>query len=159
MLSAERIVEIFRTRGGGTEFDRPAQSLPPDHLAYVKALAGGEPIIAKLSSENEWLVLTETHFVIERSAGVHRVPLTDIHQVDTPKRDFMNPQIKIEGGDLDVRRRNSSTLRINVQPGVPYFGLMNVLMRIATLNRRRNSKGSSIRDDVKPTTNDRRPTT
>ena len=158
MISAKRMVEIFRSRGGGKDFIDPADRLSPEEFAYVKGLAESEPLIAKLSSDGDWLVLTKSHLVIEQSAKVLRCPLEEICSVSIPKLDVMNPRIKLEGGSLDLGMLNGASLRIRVEPGGPYFGLMNVLMRIATTNRRRNSK-LRTGDDARPTTNDRRPTT
>lgn len=158
MISPKRMVEIFRSRGGGKDFISPADRLSSEEFAYLKGLAEGEPLVAKLSSDGEWLVLTNSHLVIGQSAKVLRCPLEEICSVNIPQVDVMNARIKVEGGSLDLGLLNGASLRVKVEPGGPYFGLMNVSMRIATTNRRRNSKVRTG-DDARPTTNDKRPTT
>ena len=142
MISAKRIVQIFRQRGGGDEFTNPAEKLTPARFAYLKTVAEGEPIIAKVSSENEWFVLTESFLVFQSHREVRRVPFVEICNIEIPKSDFMNPGIKTEGGSLDVGLQDGTEIRIKVEPAGPYFGLMNVLMRIATTNRRPGSRTS-----------------
>ena len=137
MISAKRIVEIFRSRGGGEEFINLAGRLPSKELAYLSILAGDEPLVSKLSPENEWLVLTRSHLVIEKNGMVIRVPYGDLYAVNIPRQDLLNPRIKDDGGDLEVGLRDGASLQIRLQPGGPYLGLMNVLMRIARINRRK----------------------
>jgi hypothetical protein len=154
MISEKRIVEIFRTRGGGKQFVSPAEKLSREELAYLKIMAGGEPLVAKFCSKNEWLVLTKSHLIIEHSKKLLRVSFQDIFLVDIPKQDWLNPRLKIEGGNLDLGLRDGRTVRIKIQPGGPFYGLMNVLLRIATINRR---KTKVVSEGI--ATNERRATT
>jgi hypothetical protein len=135
MISARRIVQIFRQRGGGDEFTSPAEKLTPARFAYLKTVAEGEPIIAKVTSAKDWFVLTESFLVLPSRNKVRRVPFVGICGVEISKSDFRNPRIKTEGGSLDVGLQDGTGFRIKVEPGGPYFGLLNVLMRIATINR------------------------
>jgi hypothetical protein len=135
MISARRIVQIFRQRGGGDEFTSPAEKLTPARFVYLKTVAEGEPIIAKVTSDKEWFVLTESFVVLPSRNKVRRVPFVEICDVEISKSDFRNPRIKTEGGSLDVGLQDGTGFRIKVEPGGPYFGLLNVLMRIATINR------------------------
>jgi len=150
------MVEIFRKRGGGDEFINPSDDLSPEILAYITTVAADEPIVAKVSSVSDWFALTKTHLVIERSGEITKVSFGDIRTVEIPQRELVNPQIKAQGGDLHIGFGNGVAI-IRVQPGGPYLGLMNVLMRIARLNRREIFKLSD--HGSSPTTNDRRPTT
>ena len=156
MLSAKRIIEIFRTRGAGKGFANPVEVLSAQQLSYTKEAAADEPLIARMSSARDWFVLTKTHFVAERLGKLTRVSFDDIYKVETAKPDLMNPRTKIEGGNLDLELRNGGKLRVNVQPGGPYFGLMNVLMRFAAINRRKKFRSSH---GFSPTTDEQRPTT
>ena len=153
MISENRIVEIFRTRGGGEEFIRPAEHLPSQQLAYVRTLAQGEPIIAKPSVRNEWLVLTKSHLVIECFPQVLRISLEDVESTEIPKHEFLNRNLKLHGGSLDIGIRGGSSLRVTVEPGGVYFGLLNVLMRFAARNQAIQKAAEA------PTTDDNRPTT
>ena len=153
MISAKRIVYIFRTRGGDTKFTRPSGNLTPDQLAYIRALAGSEPIIAKASSASEWIVLTQTDLVIEQAQRVLRASLQNIAKVEIPKADFMNPLLKVDGGNMRIVQSDGTAFSFRVEPGGPYFGLLNVLMRIAATTHNRS------RSEIGPTTNDPRPTT
>ena len=153
MLSAKRIIRIFSTRGGGTRFTRPSEDLTPDQMGYVKALANGEPIIAKVSPANEWLVVTRTDLVIEQAEKVFRVPLHNIARVEIPKPDFMNPLLKAAGGNMRLVQRDGTTFSFRVEPGGPYFGLLNVLMRIAAITQHVS------KSQIGQATNDQRPTT
>lgn len=159
MISAKRIVAIFRQRGGSEEFTNPVKHLTPEQLAYLENVSAGPPLIAKVSSENEWFALTKSLLVLKGSTGIRTVHLDEICAVDIPKADFLNRFIKVEGGNLDVELRDGSTLRFKVEPGGPYFGLLNVLMRIATINRRQSPKVKKGNKPLSPMTNDRRPTT
>lgn len=149
MVSAKRIVEIFRSRGGGDEPCYPANGLPHDQYAKLKTAAGDEPIVAKVSSSTEWFALTRTNLVIEGSGKLSIIPFADIRRVDIPKSDLMNPQIKIEGGNLDIRLRDGSTLRVNVPPGGPYFGVMNVLMYVSAVTGTPSGQGLAPRSTTK----------
>ena len=157
MISAKRIVEIFRTRGGGTDFIDTAQKLAQEQVAYVRALAEAEPIIAKMSMDGEWLALTKSQLVIEQGEKVFRVPFDSIERVQVPKEEMLNQRLKVDGGSLDLGLQGGILLRIIVQPGGPYMGLLNVLSRMATINRR---KFKVVEKEQMPstTTNDRRPT-
>jgi hypothetical protein len=158
MISAKRILMIFRQRGGD-EFANPAEQLMPEQLADLETAAEGKPIIAKVSSKNEWLVLTESHLVLKYRGEMRRVPFDDIYNIEVPKAGVLNPRIKADGGDLDVGLRDGSAFRIRVEPAGPYFGLMNVLMRIAKINRRQRQEISLGSETVPPTTSGERPTT
>jgi hypothetical protein len=163
MISAKRMVEIFRRRGG-REFANLSEKLTADQLAYLEEMAGAEPVIAVLSSESEWFVVTKSQFVLRQTGGLQRIPLHQIRSVHIPKRDPKDARewrkierIKIDGGDLDVGLQDGAKLRLKVEPGGPYFGLMNVLLRIAGINNRQNTKVNG--QDVSPVANDERPTT
>jgi len=160
MLSAKRIVEIFRRRVGG-EFANLADKLTPDQFAYLKNMADGEPVIARMCSEDDWFVLTMTHLITKRAAKIRRVPLGEICSVAFPRTHPREVEvfkrIKSDGGDMDIGLQDGTTLRMKAEPGGTYIGLMNVLMRFATINHRQRSRTSS--DAVSPTTTDQRPTT
>jgi len=149
----------FRRRGGA-EFADLTGKLTADQIAYLATMAGNEPIIAMMPSQDEWFALTKSHFVLNRDRQIHRVPLKEIRAVQISRRyskDLRNfENIKTTGGDLDVELQNGMTLQVTVEPGGPCIGLMNILMRISTINRRsmQNASGTGL-----PTTNDRRPTT
>src|SRR5208282_5903352 len=154
MLSAKRIVEIFRRRGGG-EFADLADKLTPEQFAYLRGVAEGEPIVAKVSSRDEWFVLTKSLAVFKSNREMRRIPFDQIATVSVPQADMLSERIKIEGGNLDIGLRDGTTHRVRVQQGGPYFGVMNVLMRFARINHRQRSKASG--HAVSPTTRDQRP--
>jgi hypothetical protein len=143
MISAKHIVQVFRQRGGGDEFTSPAEKLTPARFAYLKTVAAGEPIIAKVTSAKECFVLAESFLVLPSRNKVCRVPFVELCDVEISKSDFRNPRIKTESGSLDVGLQDGTGFRIKVEPGGPYFGLLNVLMRIATINR-----GPRVRADA-----------
>lgn len=164
MISAKRIVEIFRTRGG-REFANLPEKLPAAQIAYLQEKAGGEPIIAVVSSENDWFALTKSKFVFQCATGTREIPIDEIHWASTPKIDFQNVEelrkferLKWDGGDLAVALRNGTSVRVKVRPGGPYFGLMNVLMRIGRINIRKNARPTSPASD-RSTSDERRTTT
>jgi hypothetical protein len=161
MISAKRIVEIFRQRGG-KEFANLAEQLSAGQIQQLEKGAGGRPIIAMMSSGDEWFAVTKSHFVLNHGRDLRRVPFGEIYAVAISKRyphDVRKfEHIKTKGGDLDIELRNGTTLQVKVEPGGPYLGLMNVLMRFVAINRKRNpeSKGGNA---ARSTTNDERPTT
>jgi hypothetical protein len=159
MISAKRIVEIFRTRGGGDEFTLPAVKLPPEQFAYLANVSEGEPIVAKVSAENEWFVLTKSLLVFDHRGEIRKIRFDQILAVDIPKSDLLNPRSKIGGGNLDVGLQDGTTFRFKVEPGGPYLGLMNVLTRIATVNRRQSSRVGPGNQSVPSASNDQRSTT
>ena len=67
MISAKRIAGIFRRRGGA-HYANLAQNLNADQVAYLEGRARGEPIIAMMSSSDQWFVLTQSHLVMNRAA-------------------------------------------------------------------------------------------
>jgi hypothetical protein len=164
MISAKRMVEIFRRRGG-EDFANLAEKLTEYQITYLKERAEGEPIIAVMSSENEWFVLTRSHFVFTCATGTRAIPIHEIQWASTPKTEFQNVEglrkierLKSDGGDLAVELQDGTSLRVKVRPGGPYFGLMNVLMRIARINLRRSTRETSGQPG-RPATDDPRPTT
>jgi hypothetical protein len=158
MISAKRMVTSF-SRRGGREFANRGEKLTPDQLAYLENMAESEPIIAKMSSEDEWFARTKSHFVFQYSKTLRRVPFDDIGIVAIPKADALNRRIKTQGGNLDLGRRDGKTLRVNMEPSGPYFCLMNVLLRIAKMNRGQNSSVGPGDESASPTTDGQRPTT
>jgi hypothetical protein len=164
MISPKRMVEIFRRRGGGEFADLP-EKLTPEQFAYLERVAEGEPIISRLYSKDEWFAVTKSRLVFRSARGTRAVSLDEIYGASTPRVDFRNVEelrkierIKTDGGDLEVQLRDGRSLRVKVEPGGPYFGLMNVFKRVATINRRRNQRKASGNID-RPKTNDERPTT
>jgi hypothetical protein len=161
MLSAKRIVEIFRRRGGG-EFANLTEKLTADQVLYLAKMAGDTLLVAMMPSKDEWFALTKSHFVLNSGGELHSVPLGAIWAVEISRsyrrelRKFEH--IKITGGDLDIDLHDGATLQVKVEPGGPYFGLMNVLMRIATINRRRKMRETPGNLD-RPTADDQRPAT
>ncbi len=160
MLSAKRIVEIFRRRGGG-EFANLADKLTSEQFAYLKNMADGEPILARMCSEDEWFVLTMTHLVTRRAGKIRRISLGEICSVAFPRTHPREVEvfkrIKSDGGDMEIGLQDGTTFRMKAEPGGTYIGLMNVLMRFARINHRQRLKASG--HAVSPTTSDQRPTT
>jgi hypothetical protein len=103
MISAKRMVTSF-SRRGGREFANLGEKLTPDQLAYLENMAEGEPIIAKMSSEDEWFARTKSRFVFQCSKTLRRVPFRvpfdEICIVAIPKADALNRRIKTQGGEL-----------------------------------------------------------
>ena len=157
MISAKRIVEIFSRRGGGGEISHLAISLSPEQFAYLRGVTEGEPIVAKVSSRDEWFVLTKSLAVFKSNREMRRIPFDQIVTVSVPHADMLNERIKIAGGNLDIGLRDGTTHRVRVQPGGPYIGVMNVLMRFAKINHRQRLRDGD--HGVSPTTRDQRPTT
>lgn len=159
MLSAKRMTEIFRRRGG-SDYADVRQRLTADQIAYLQNVAGEEPVIAMMSSREEWFVITKSYFAAHCTTKNRRVPLSEILSVAISNRyrpDIRKfDQIKIDGGEMDVRLQDSTEFTVTVKPGGPYLGLMNVLMRVARTNRSRPDIEHEP-DKMSPTTNDRRP--
>jgi hypothetical protein len=162
MISAKRMLEIFRRRGG-REFADLSEKLTPAQLAYLEQMSQGKPIIARWYSEDEWLAVTKSQFVFRSADRSRTVSLNDIHWASTSENSFRNEDesrkldrhIKKDGGDLEIKLRDGTSFRVRVEPGGPYFGLMNVLMRVGAANQNARAR---TRDPL-PTTNDERPTT
>ena len=152
MISAKRMVQIFRNRGGG-EFADLSQKLTLEQFAYLKQTAGGEPIIARLYSEEEWFVVTESRIIFRSALETRAISLDEIYWASTPKIDLENVEelrnferIKTKGGVLAVALRDGTESRVRVEPGGPYFGLMNVLMRIGRITRGGTQDLVSVRE-------------
>jgi hypothetical protein len=164
MISAKRMLEIFRRRGGG-EFANLAEKLTPAQFAYLEQMSKGKPIIARMYSEDEWFAVTKSQFVFRCASGTRTVNLDEIYWASISESDFrtidgrrkLNRHIKEDGGDLQIRLRDGTSFRVRVEPGGPYFGLMNVLMRIGKANQGRSARAGTV--DPLPTTDDQRPTT
>ena len=127
MISAKRIVSLFRQTGGSGEFTKPADELTDAQLAPVREEIGKEtPLIVSTRSADEWFALTLSHLILKDGGSLRRVALEQVEWVDTGAEDY-----KLRGGELDVRLRDGSVVCVNVEAGKPYVALMNVFMYIA----------------------------
>jgi hypothetical protein len=161
MISAKRMLEIFRRRGGH-EFASLSERLTPAQFAYLEQMSKGKPIIAMMYSEEEWFAVTKSQFVFRRANRVRTVHLDEIYWASISESDFrtvdglrkLNRHIKKDGGDLQIKLRNGTSFQVRVEPGGPYFGLMNVLMRVGRANQSRSARAGTA---YPPTTDDQRP--
>ena len=126
MISAKRIVTLFRQTGGSGEFTKPADELTDAQLALLREDIGQEaPLIVSMRSAGEWFVLTMSHLVLKDGDALRRIPLEHVEWIDNATGDY-----KLRGGKLNVRLRDGSLVGINVEAGGPYVALMNVFMYI-----------------------------
>jgi hypothetical protein len=161
MISAKRMLEIFRRRGGH-EFANLSDRLTPAQVSYLEQMSNGKPIIAMMHSEEEWFAVTESQFVFRRANRARTISLDEIYWASISESDFrtidgqkkLSRNTKKDGGGLQIRLRDGTSFHVRVEPGGPYYGLMNVLMRIGRANQRRSARAGA---PDPPTTRDQRP--
>jgi len=116
MISAKRIVSLFRQTGGSGEFTKPADELTDAQLAPLQEDIGKEaPLIVSMRSAGEWFVLTMSHLVLKDGDALRRIPLDHVEWIDTNA----TGDYKLRGGKLNVRLRDGSLVGINVESGDP----------------------------------------
>jgi hypothetical protein len=153
MISAGRILAVFRKNGENGEFTKIADQLSTDQLSTIHGRLGGEaPLIASVRSGDDWFALTSTHLYCPKPGSMHKIRFDDVEHVD---RQVFMAGGKIHGGLLQPRLRDKSLLSITVESGRPYTGLLNVFLYLERVNRRSGRSLASRR----PTSSDERPTT
>jgi hypothetical protein len=127
MISAKRIVRLFRQTGGSGEFTKSADELADAQLSPLREDIGKEaPLIVSIRSTDEWFVLTISHLVLKNGDALCRIPLEHVEWIDTNA----TVDYKLRGGRLNVCLRDGSLVGIDVEAGGPYVALMNVFMYI-----------------------------
>jgi hypothetical protein len=128
MISAKRIVSIFRQTGGSGEFTKSIDELTDAQVKSFPQDVGKEtPLIVSMRSADEWFVLTPSHLVLKDRDVLRRVPLEHVEWIVTPE----DAEFKSHGGKLGVLLRDGSAVSLHVEAGRPYVSLMNVFMYIA----------------------------
>jgi hypothetical protein len=137
MISAKRIVTIFARRGGGGEFTKTADELTSSERARLQAeLEGQAPLIASARSEDEWFALTETHIASKRPGAFRRVRLDEIAALISPAGGKGFERGKKDGGVVEVRLRDGSTVTVSTESGGPFVALTNAFLYLARVNRK-----------------------
>jgi len=151
MISATRIVGLFRRRGGSGELTRTTSELTPNQLETIQAgVAGQSPLIASVHSKDEWFAVTQSHLVSKGLDGVRQIPLGDIEALSSDVWDLA--QGKRQGGDLKLQLRDGSTVALNAESGGPFMALFNVFRYVVQVNRKSDAAVPSRR----PSTDDQR---
>ena len=136
MLSAKRILTIFRTKGGSGRFTRTAEEMDVEQLSALKPALGGESLlIASIRSKNEWFALTSSRFIQQCLGRRLTVGLDQIDGIATDAQGMANAKIQ-DGGMLEVRTRDNSTFTVAVEARGPYFALLNLFLSVALVNRK-----------------------
>jgi hypothetical protein len=119
-----------------------------------------EPLIAGKSSGEHCFLLTKSYFIFQRAGKSVQLRLRHIASAKVPSDMMQVPRLKIDGGALQVGLIDGRSFRVVVKPGGAYIGLLNVLQRVAHVNRKRspNVLAGGV-DPARPTTDDQRPTT
>jgi len=150
MISAKRIVTIFSRRGGSGEFTKTGDGLTANERARLQEKLGDQaPLIASAPSEEEWFALTETHVASKRLGAFRKFRLDEIAALTSPAGGRGFEQGKKNGGIVEVRLIDGSTLAVSTESGGPFVALTNVFLYLARVNRKFGAR----------TTNDQRPTT
>src|SRR5271170_7192952 len=104
MISGRRIVTIFRSCGGSGVFTKTADELLGDQVSAIRDAIGDEkPLIARITSKDDWFAITPSNLYHQGPRGRHRIPLEEIEHVD--REGFMAGG-KINGGDLEVHLKD-----------------------------------------------------
>lgn len=157
MISAGRIVTIFRTKGQSGEFTKLASEFTPEQLSPVLDQLGNEPpLIVSFHSERKWFVVTKLCLVSKRDDRLDRIPLDQVARVRSDVRDLAMG--KRHDGKLDFLLRNGSLASIDIEAGGPYVAMLNVFLYLAKVNRPRDGDSTIGTEKARQTTNDERPT-
>jgi hypothetical protein len=118
MISAKRIVTIFRQKGGSGEYTKPADELTDKQLAILRGKLGEEsPLIASVRSADEWFALTSSHLIWKHAGGMCKIQLVNVEKVvgliEDP-RSFVEG--KLHDGKLGVKLRDGSVVNVAADP-------------------------------------------
>src|SRR5215475_5910702 len=124
MISARRIVTVFRTREGSGQFAGSAAEPWQAEWSLVRAgLQKESVVIARIRSADNWFGLTGAHMVCRKAAIVPGLPFGEIGWPIPPRY----PRVKVEGGTLAGKLKDGRMLPLAAEPGRPFVGLWNAL--------------------------------
>jgi hypothetical protein len=153
MISAGRILAVFRKNGEDGEFTKIADQLSADQRSAIQGRLKCEaPLIASVRSSDDWFALTSSYLYRQKPGAMHKIRLDSVENVD---RQVFMAGGKFHGGLLELRLKDKSSFAITVESGRPYTGLLNVFLYVERVNRKSGRSLSGRR----LMTNDERPTT
>jgi hypothetical protein len=135
MISAGRIITIFRKKGGSGRFTKTSDELSGREASIIRAELNGEkPLIVKVLSKDEWFALTKSRAILKGPDDMTSILLDEIDDVVRPDDLLEWAQSKRAGGKLDVRLKDGSRFTVDAESGRPFVALMNVFMYLAKVN-------------------------
>jgi hypothetical protein len=137
MISAGRILSIFRTKGGSGGSTWTADELPqPQKKLLELELEGDRLLVARVQSKNNWFALGSSQLISSVEGRVRQTRLADIVAIATQARGPMQLlEVKRSGGPLDLKLGDGSLLTVWSDGGKPFVGLLNVFNYIVQMNR------------------------
>jgi len=158
MISAGRIVTVFRKKGRSGEFTKLASEFAPDQFSPVlDQLENEEALIVGMRSGDEWFVITRPYLFLKHMQGRERVRLDAVVGILNNIRE--HAEGKHHGGTFRLRLRDGATICVKVESGGPYVALWNVFRYLCKMNNPPSNRPLMGRGAAKPTTDDQRPTT
>lgn len=140
MISEKRIISIFRTKGGPGGSTSIADELPESKRHFLEEkLKGDRPLIARISSKDNWLAITGSQLVSSVEGQVRHSRLADIRGIVTERKTTQLLEGKRSGGPLELKLADRSLLNVWLDGGKPFVGLLNVFIYIVKMNEGRRS--------------------
>ena len=141
MISAGRILSIFRTKGGSGGSSWTADELPQPQMRLLERelIKGDRLSVARVKSKDNWFALTSSQLISSVDGRVRQTRLADIIRVAPETRAMQLVEVKHSGGPLDLKLADGSPLTVWSDGGKPFVGLLNVFSYIVKMNQGRRS--------------------
>jgi hypothetical protein len=110
MISAGRILTIFRKKGRSGEFTKLASEFLPEQLVLLRNELDEPPLIVKLRSTNDWFVITKSHLLLKHAQRRQRLNLEDVHSILNDIRE--HAEGKHHGGTLRLKLRDGRSVGV-----------------------------------------------
>jgi hypothetical protein len=144
MISASRITSIFRKKGGDGPITRSANDLRPgQNDTLLRSIGDDIVLIVGFFSDNRWFAITSSRLVVQEGDKLKVTALEDVVAVKYPKSASDLAAGKVVGGTLVLSLRDGAMVKLEVESGKPYVGLLNVFMYIVSMNKLQPPQHSS----------------
>lgn len=137
MISAERIISIFRKKGGDGAITRIAENLRPgQHETLLRSIGDDMVLIVGFFSDDRWFAITSSRLLVQQMSKLKATTLEDVISVKYPKTASDLAVGKRFGGTVALTLRDGSSVELEVESGKPFVGLLNVFLYIVSMNKR-----------------------
>jgi hypothetical protein len=131
---------IFRRKGREGVYTRPFDDLTSQQqkmlTAELKLRSSELPVIASITDENNWCVLTTERLVSSSGNERRDIPLHSVVDVSADLESLRSTgQSKLALETLQIRTEDDEHVIIRFEAGAPLSGIWNVLRNVAARNR------------------------
>lgn len=135
----QKALRIFQKNGGDGEgvkiFDHFSLQTKEKILNEFKLKTDEKPIVAGSNTEKPWFLLTNKRLLRIVADAVEDICLSDIEKINIPT-DKLNPNDKKDWKTLEIVDFGNKSTFFEVEKGLPFFGIWNVLLFVTARNER-----------------------